>query len=104
AIDAVDGQLNDGGSAAVKYLTGYVIEKSLSVDNIFVIAMLFSFFVVPAIYQHRVLFWGVLGALAMRGVMIWRGAGLIRQYSWIIYVFGGFLILTAIKMLLMKTD
>jgi len=70
AVDAVDGQINDGTSATVKYLTGYVIEKSLSVDNIFVIAMIFGFMAVPRIYQHRVLFWGILGALIMRGVMI----------------------------------
>jgi tellurite resistance protein TerC len=94
--------VNDGAQATVKYLTGYLIEKSLSVDNIFVIAMLFGFFSVPALYQHRVLFWGILGALAMRGVMIAVGAALLREFSWIIYVFGGFLILTALKMLLMK--
>ncbi|HTL30437.1 MAG TPA: TerC family protein [Tepidisphaeraceae bacterium] len=92
----------DGASASIKYLTGYVIEKSLSVDNIFVIAMIFGFLAVPAIYQHRVLFWGILGALLMRGVMIWLGAGLIHRYHWVIYIFGGFLILTGIKMLLMK--
>ena len=96
--------VNDGAGAAVKYLTGYLIEKSLSVDNIFVIAMIFSFLAVPAIYQHRVLFWGILGALVMRGVMIWLGAELIREYSWVIYVFGGFLILTGLKMLLIKGE
>jgi tellurite resistance protein TerC len=95
---------NDGSSAAVKYLTGYVVEKSLAVDNIFVIAMIFGFFAVPAIYQHRVLFWGIVGALLMRGFMIALGATLIARFSWIIYVFGAFLILTAIKMLLLKTD
>jgi tellurite resistance protein TerC len=104
AIDAVDGTINDGRAAAVKYLTGYVIEKSLSVDNIFVIAMIFSFFAVPAIYQHRVLFWGILGALVLRGVMIALGARLIAEFHWILYVFGAFLIVTAIKMLLMKAD
>ena len=104
AADAVGGQVNDGSSAVVKYLTGYVIEKSLSVDNIFVIAMLFGFFAVPAKYQHRVLFWGILGALVMRGLMIGVGAELIARYHWILYIFGGFLILTAVKMLLMKTD
>ena len=79
AVDAVDGQVNDGATAAVKYLTGYVIEKSLSVDNVFVIAMIFSFMAVPRIYQHRVLFWGILGALVMRGVMIAVGAELIAR-------------------------
>ncbi|HEV7302375.1 MAG TPA: TerC family protein [Tepidisphaeraceae bacterium] len=91
--------INHGTQATVKYLTGYVIEKSLSVDNIFVIAMIFSFLAVPPIYQHRVLFWGIIGALVMRGVMIAIGAQLIREFSWIIYVFGAFLILTGIKML-----
>ena len=94
--------LNDGTQATIKYLTGYLIEKSLSVDNIFVIAMLFGFFAVPSLYQHRVLFWGIIGALAMRGVMIAVGAALLREFSWIVYVFGGFLILTAVKMLLLK--
>src|SRR5512141_2151565 len=102
--DAVDGTINDGQSATIKYLTGYVVEKSLSVDNIFVIAMLFGFFAVPAIYQHRVLFWGILGALIMRGVMIGVGAQLIARFHWVLYLFGAFLIITAIKMLLMKTD
>ncbi len=95
---------NDGADAMVKYITGYLVEKSLAVDNIFVIAMLFGFFAVPQIYQHRVLFWGILGALLMRGVMIALGAQLLQRFSWIIYVFGGFLILTGIKMLLLKSD
>ena len=103
-IDAVDGIVNDGRTATIKYLTGYVIEKSLSVDNIFVIALIFSYFAVPAIYQHRVLFWGILGALIMRGVMIGVGATLIARFHWILYLFGAFLIVTAVKMLLMKTD
>ena len=102
--DSADGQLNDGTSATVKYLTGYVLEKSLSVDNIFVIAMVFGFFAVPSIYQHRVLFWGVLGALVLRGVMIVVGTALITEFHWILYVFGAFLIATAAKMLVMKTD
>jgi len=94
---------NDGGSAAIKYLTGFVVEKSLAVDNIFVIAMIFSFLHVSAIYQHRVLFWGIVGALLMRGIMIALGAVLIARFSWIIYVFGAFLILTGVKMLLVKS-
>ena len=97
SIDSVDGQMNDGTSATVKYLTGYVLEKSLSVDNIFVIAMVFGFFAVPPIYQHRVLFWGVLGALVMRGVMIVVGAKLIAEFHWILYVFGAFLIVTGVE-------
>ena len=103
-VDAVDGTVNDGTRATVKYLTGYVIEKSLSVDNIFVIAMLFAFFAVPAIYQHRVLFWGILGALVLRGVMIGVGATLIARFNWVLYVFGAFLILTAVKMLTLKAE
>ncbi len=103
-VDAVDGLKNGGAAAAEKYLTGYVVEKSLSIDNIFVIAMIFSFFAVPPLYQHRVLFWGILGALVMRGAMIGVGAKLIAEFHWILYVFAVFLILTAIKMLFLKTD
>jgi tellurite resistance protein TerC len=101
--DPVDGVPNSGASAAEKYLTGYVVEKSLSVDNIFVIAMIFSFFGVPALYQHRVLFWGIFGALVLRGVMIGVGAVLIAKFHWVLYLFAAFLILTALKMLLMKS-
>ena len=104
AVDAVDGTVNDGASATIKYLTGYVVEKSLSVDNVFVIAMIFGFLAVPPIYQHRVLFWGILGALLMRGVMIGVGAKLIAEFHWVLYIFGAFLILTAAKMLFLKTD
>ncbi len=101
---ASDGSViyNDGGSAAVKYLTGFVVEKSLAVDNIFVIAMIFGFLHVPAMYQHRVLFWGIVGALLMRGVMIAVGAQLITRFTWIIYVFGAFLIFTGVKMFLLR--
>jgi len=102
--DPVDGLSNVGSTAVEKYLTGYVLEKSLSVDNIFVIVMIFAFFAVPPIYQHRVLFWGILGALFMRGVMIALGATLIAEFHWILYVFAAFLILTAIKMLFLKTE
>lgn len=102
-IDTVDGSINNGESATMKYLTGYVIEKSLSIDNIFVIAMLFGFFAVPPIYQHRVLFWGIIGALVMRALMIAVGAVLIAQFHWILYVFGAFLIITAFKMFFLKT-
>lgn len=102
--DPVDGLINDGETAAEKYLTGYVVEKSLSVDNIFIIAMIFTFFAVPALYQHRVLFWGIMGALVLRGVMIGVGAKLIAEFHWILYVFAVFLILTAIKMLFLKTE
>jgi tellurite resistance protein TerC len=98
-----DGRVNDGRAAALKFLTGYVVEKSLSVDNVFVIAMLFGYFGVPRLYQHRVLFWGILGALAMRGVMIAIGARLVAEFAWVLYVFGAVLILTAVKMMRMKT-
>jgi tellurite resistance protein TerC len=104
AIDPVDRSLNDGWEALEKYLTGYVVEKSLSVDNIFVIAMIFGFFAVPPIYQHRVLFWGILGALALRGVMIALGARLIAEFHWVLYLFAVFLIITAIKMLLFRSE
>ena len=103
-VDTVDGVINEGHHALVKYFTGYVIEKSLSVDNIFVIALIFSYFGVPAMYQHRVLFWGILGALIMRGAMIGVGAALIARFHWILYVFGVFLIATAIRMLFMNTE
>ncbi|HYG64263.1 MAG TPA: TerC family protein [Thermoanaerobaculia bacterium] len=89
-----------GPDPALQFLTGYLIEKSLSVDNIFVIALLFSYFAVPAAYQHRVLFWGILGALVMRAAFILAGTALITQFHWIIYVFGAFLIFTGIKMAL----
>jgi len=102
--DAVDGLTNDGAAATEKYLTGYVVEKSLSVDNIFVIAMIFGSFAVPPLHQHRVLFWGVLGALLLRGAMIGVGAKVIAEYHWVLYLFAAFLILTAIKMLFLKTE
>jgi tellurite resistance protein TerC len=95
---------NDGGSALTKYLTGFLVEKSLAVDNIFIIAMIFGALAVPPLYQHRVLFWGILGALLMRGVMIAVGAALITRFSWTIYLFGGFLLLTGAKMLLWRGE
>jgi len=93
-----------GRQAALQFLTGYIIEKSLSLDNIFVIALIFNYFQVPAQYQHRVLFWGILGALIMRGTMIAAGTVLISHFDWIIYVFGGLLILSAIKMMFDRHD
>ena len=93
-----------GFDAAIKYFTGWVIEYSLSLDNIFVIALIFSYFGVPRQYQHRVLFWGILGAMIMRGAMIAAGSALIHRFDWIIYVFGGLLILTAVKMLLASNE
>jgi len=83
----------------VQFITGYILELSLSMDNVFVIALIFSYFGVPLQFQHRVLFWGILGALIMRGVMIWLGAGLINSFEWMLYVLGAFLVFTGVKML-----
>lgn len=85
--------------AVLKYITGYLIELSLSVDNVFVIAVIFASFKIPPIYQHRVLFWGILGAIVFRAIMIFFGVALITRFEWIIYVFGVFLLYTAFKML-----
>jgi tellurite resistance protein TerC len=93
-----------GSAKALEFFTGYLIEKSLSVDNVFVFALLFSYFAVPPKYQHKVLFWGILGALLMRAMMIAVGAALIAKFAWIIYVFGGFLILTGIKMIVKREE
>lgn len=103
-VDSVDGLLNNGRTATLKYLTGYVVEKSLSVDNIFVIAMIFGFFAVPPLYQHRVLFWGIIGALVLRAIMIVVGAALIAEFHWILYIFGAFLIITGLKMFFLKGE
>jgi tellurite resistance protein TerC len=85
-------------ATALTFLTGYVIEESLSVDNIFVIVLIFQYFAVPAKYQHRVLFWGILGALVMRGVFIGVGAALLARFEWIIYIFGAILVVTGVRM------
>jgi tellurite resistance protein TerC len=89
--------LHDGRGPALEFLTGYLIEKALSVDNIFVFIVIFSYFKVPAKYHHRVLYWGILGALVMRGIFIALGAALISRFEWILYVFGAFLVYTGIK-------
>jgi tellurite resistance protein TerC len=91
-------------AASIKYITGYLIELSLSVDNIFVIAIIFAAFRIPKKYQHRVLFWGILGAIVFRGLMIYFGVLLINKFSWTTYIFGIFLIFTAAKMLFTKED
>jgi tellurite resistance protein TerC len=93
-----------GPTEGLQFLTGYLIEKSLSVDNIFVFVLLFTYFQVPAIYQHRVLFWGIIGALLMRGALIGVGAFLISQFHWVIYIFGAFLVFTGIRMALQKDE
>ena len=91
-----------GGGAAGEYISGYLIEKSLSVDNVFVWALILGHFRIPNKYQHRVLFWGIFGALAMRAVFIFAGVALIEKFEWVLYVFGGFLVYTAVK--LMRED
>lgn len=88
-----------GAEAAVDFFTGYVIEYSLSVDNIFVFVLIFTYFQVRRKYQHRVLVWGIIGALVMRGLMIWIGVALVDRFSWILYIFGAFLLVTGIRML-----
>ena len=93
-----------GSERALEFLSGYVIEKALSVDNIFVFIVVFSAFAVPAKLQHRVLFWGILGALAMRAVFIVLGAALLEKFHWTIYVFGAFLVFTGIKLLVQRGD
>jgi len=87
-----------GKQQALEFLTGYLLEKSLSVDNIFVFLLVFSYFKIPHKYQHEVLFWGILGALIMRGIFIAGGIALLKQFHWVIYIFGGFLVFTGIKM------
>ena len=99
-----NGRANDAQSALVKFFTGYFVELSLSADNVFVIAMLFSYFAIPLKYQHRVLFWGIVGALLMRGVMIVIGARLVATFAWILPLFGVVLIATAAKMLFSTHD
>jgi tellurite resistance protein TerC len=91
-----------GAEPAIQFFTGYLIEKSLSVDNIFVFALIFSYFAVPPAWQHRVLFWGILGALVMRAAFIFAGAALLAKFHWIIYIFGAFLIITGIKMAIFR--
>lgn len=93
-----------GGEYGLQYLSGYVIEKSLAIDNVFVWGLLFAAFAVPKRYQHRVLFFGVVGALAMRSVMIVGGSALIKEFAWILYIFGGFLIFTGIKMFIQRNE
>lgn len=88
-----------GGEATAQYLTAFVVEKTLAMDNIFVMALIFSFFAIPRRYQHRVLFWGILGVIVLRGIMIALGATIVTQYHWVLYIFALFLIFTGIKML-----
>jgi len=101
---AVPASSYSNGEAALAFFTGYLIEKSLSVDNIFVFVLIFSYFSVPDKYQHRVLFWGILGALVMRAALILVGAALIKEFHWIIWIFGAFLIVTGIRMAFHKDE
>jgi tellurite resistance protein TerC len=89
-----------GAQSGMEYYTGFLIEKSLSMDNVFVIALIFTYFAIPRLYQHRVLFWGILGVIVLRAIMIGLGAALVTEMSWILYVFGAFLVFTGIKMLM----
>jgi tellurite resistance protein TerC len=87
-----------GATAGTEYLTGFLIEKSLSMDNVFVIALIFSYFAIPRRYQHRVLFWGILGVIVLRAILIGLGAALVSRFDWVLYIFGAFLVATGIKM------
>ena len=93
-----------GGDASMDYLTGFLIEKSLSMDNVFLMAMIFSFLAIPRQYQHKVLFWGIMGVLVLRAIMIGLGAALIHEFSWVLYLFGAFLFFTGVKMLFSRLD
>lgn len=103
-LDARGTVVLDGTTAVWEYLTAYLIEKSLSVDNILVMSMLFTYLKVPAQYQHKVLYWGILGALVFRGLMIAVGTALVREFDWIFYIFGAFLLFTALRMILKSGD
>ena len=93
-----------GAQSGMEYYTGFLIEKSLSMDNVFVIALIFTYFAIPPQYQHRVLFWGILGVIVLRAIMIALGAALVTQFSWILYVFGVFLVLTGVKMIVIANN
>jgi tellurite resistance protein TerC len=91
-----------GAQSGVEYLTGFVVEKSLAIDNVFVIAMIFTYFAVPRELQHRVLFWGILGVIVLRAIMIGFGAALVSEFGWVLYIFAAFLVFTGVKMLFWK--
>ena len=94
--------LSMGPTSGMQYFTGYALEKALSIDNVFVISIIFGYFAIPPQYQYRALLWGILAVLVMRGIMIAAGAALVQEYEWVLYIFGAFLIATGIKMLVMK--
>lgn len=89
-----------GATSGMEYFTGYALEKALSIDNVFVISLIFSYFAIPAKYQYRALLWGIIAVLVLRGIMIALGAALVQQYEWVLYIFGAFLIATGIKILI----
>jgi len=99
AYDSGEITTSDGTHAGIAYFTGFFIEKALSIDNVFVISLIFGYFAIPARYQYRALVWGIIGVILLRGIMIAAGAALVQQYSWVLYIFGAFLIATGIKML-----
>jgi tellurite resistance protein TerC len=89
-----------GSQSAEEYLTGFIVEKTLAMDNVFIISLIFTYFAIPPLYQHRVLFWGILGVIVLRAIMIGLGATLVAEFSWILYIFAVFLIVTGVKMLM----
>lgn len=99
AYDSGEITTSDGTHAGIAFFTGFFIEKALSIDNVFVISLIFGYFAIPARYQYRALVWGIIGVIVLRGIMIAAGAALVQQYSWVLYIFGAFLIATGIKML-----
>jgi tellurite resistance protein TerC len=99
AYEAGEITTSDGTHAGIAYFTGFFIEKALSIDNVFVISLIFGYFAIPRRYQYRALVWGIIGVIVLRGIMIALGAALVQQYSWVLYIFGAFLIATGIKML-----
>ncbi|PSS51587.1 TerC family protein [Pseudomonas sp. BBP2017] len=93
-----------GAQRALEFYTGFLVEQSLSMDNIFVMAMIFSYFAIPRVYQHRVLFWGILGVVVLRAIMIGIGSALVQEFAWVLYVFGAFLLVTGVKMLFSRQE
>ncbi|QJE74041.1 TerC family protein [Aerophototrophica crusticola] len=93
-----------GPTPGMQYFTGFALEKALALDNVFVISLIFTYFAIPRLYQHRVLFWGILGVIILRGIMIGLGAALVTNFDWVLYIFGAFLIITGVKMLMMSGD
>ncbi|TDQ80555.1 tellurite resistance protein TerC [Dongia mobilis] len=93
-----------GSEAGLNFFTGFAVEKSLSLDNVFVISLIFTYFAIPRLYQHRVLFWGILGVIVLRAIMIGLGAALVSEFHWVLYIFGAFLVFTGIKMLFVSSD